>query len=170
MEFESAKGILSLHERNPTILGLHTCYSYWRLGKAQEYWYQWLEHRWPQVKVPGSSPGGDSQFFFRLFSFASFPQTSGHRYVLLYLPDSHSIVCSISNYTSNTCHVHEYKTKSNTHPWCNGHYTIRVHEQWKSNAVKDTLEHADNLECQHILNMHRMNSMQNTHAQSVTAV
>ena len=22
----------------------------------------WLEHRWPQAKVPGSSPGGDSQY------------------------------------------------------------------------------------------------------------
>ena len=21
---------------------------------------QWLEHRWPQAKVPGSNPGGDS--------------------------------------------------------------------------------------------------------------
>ena len=27
-----------------------------------------------QVKAPGSSPGGDSQIFFRLFPFASFPQ------------------------------------------------------------------------------------------------
>ena len=24
---------------------------------------QWLERRWLQAKVPGSSPGGDSQFF-----------------------------------------------------------------------------------------------------------
>ena len=23
---------------------------------------QWLEHRWPQAKVPGSNPGGDRQF------------------------------------------------------------------------------------------------------------
>ena len=37
---------------------------------------QLLEHRWPQAKVLGSRPGGDSQFFFRLFPFASLPQTS----------------------------------------------------------------------------------------------
>ena len=37
---------------------------------------QCLEHGWPQAKVPGSSPGGGSHFFFRLFPFASFPQTS----------------------------------------------------------------------------------------------
>ena len=24
---------------------------------------QWLEHRWLQARVPGSSPGGDSLFF-----------------------------------------------------------------------------------------------------------
>ena len=24
---------------------------------------QWLEHRWRRAKVPGSSPGGDTQFF-----------------------------------------------------------------------------------------------------------
>ena len=37
---------------------------------------QWLEHRWLQAIVPGSSPGGDSQCFFRLSPFASFPLTS----------------------------------------------------------------------------------------------
>ena len=30
---------------------------------------QWLEHRWPQAKVPGLSTGGDSQFSFRLYNF-----------------------------------------------------------------------------------------------------
>ena len=37
---------------------------------------QWLEHRWLQAKVPGSSPGGDQFFLFSLFLFVSFPQTS----------------------------------------------------------------------------------------------
>ena len=35
---------------------------------------QWLEHRCPQVKVSGLSPGRDSHFFFRLFFFFPFPQ------------------------------------------------------------------------------------------------
>ena len=26
---------------------------------------QWLEHRWLQTRVPGSSPGGDSRFFLQ---------------------------------------------------------------------------------------------------------
>ena len=29
---------------------------------------QWLEHCWQQARVPGSSPGGDSQFFSSDFS------------------------------------------------------------------------------------------------------
>ena len=29
---------------------------------------QWLEHRWLQALVPGSSPGGDSQFFLQTSS------------------------------------------------------------------------------------------------------
>ena len=29
---------------------------------------QWLEHRWLQARVPGSSPGGDSQIFSSDFS------------------------------------------------------------------------------------------------------
>ena len=35
---------------------------------------QWLEHRWLQARVPGSSPGGDNQFFLQTFPFVSFPQ------------------------------------------------------------------------------------------------
>ena len=42
---------------------------------------QWLEHRWLQARVPGSSPGGESQFFFRLFPFVSLPETS--EYVII---------------------------------------------------------------------------------------
>ena len=34
---------------------------------------QWLEHRWLQVKIPGSCPGGDSQFFLRTFPVCLFP-------------------------------------------------------------------------------------------------
>ena len=34
---------------------------------------QWLEHRWPQAKVPGSNPGGDSQFFLQTFPVCAFP-------------------------------------------------------------------------------------------------
>ena len=34
---------------------------------------QWLEHRWLQAKVPGSSPGGDSQFFLQTFPVCLFP-------------------------------------------------------------------------------------------------
>ena len=34
---------------------------------------QWLEHRWLQVRVPGSSPGGDSQFFLQTFPICLFP-------------------------------------------------------------------------------------------------
>ena len=34
---------------------------------------QWLEHRWVQAKVPGSSPGGDSQFFLQTFPVCLFP-------------------------------------------------------------------------------------------------
>ena len=34
---------------------------------------RWLEHRWPQAKVPGSSPGGDSQFFLQIFPVCIFP-------------------------------------------------------------------------------------------------
>ena len=34
---------------------------------------QWLEHRWLQARVPGSSPGGDSQFFLQTFPRCLFP-------------------------------------------------------------------------------------------------
>ena len=34
---------------------------------------QWLEHRWLQARVPGSSPGGDSQFFLQTFPVCLFP-------------------------------------------------------------------------------------------------
>ena len=34
---------------------------------------QWLEHRWPQARVPGLSPGGDSQFFLQTFPVCVFP-------------------------------------------------------------------------------------------------
>ena len=34
---------------------------------------QWLEHRWLQARVPGSSPGGDSQFFIQTFPVCLFP-------------------------------------------------------------------------------------------------
>ena len=34
---------------------------------------QWLEHRWLQARVPGSSPGGDSQFFLQIFPVCLFP-------------------------------------------------------------------------------------------------
>ena len=40
---------------------------------------QWLDRRWLQARVPGSSPGGDTQtvnVFFRLFPFVPVPQTS----------------------------------------------------------------------------------------------
>ena len=33
---------------------------------------QWLEHRWLQARVPGSSPGGDSQLFLQTFPFVWF--------------------------------------------------------------------------------------------------
>ena len=34
---------------------------------------QWLEHRWLQARVPGSSPGGDGQFFLQTFPVCLFP-------------------------------------------------------------------------------------------------
>ena len=34
---------------------------------------QWLEHRWLQARVPGSSPGGDSHFFLQTFPVCLFP-------------------------------------------------------------------------------------------------
>ena len=34
---------------------------------------QWLEHRWLQARVPGSSPGGDSQFVLQTFPVCLFP-------------------------------------------------------------------------------------------------
>ena len=34
---------------------------------------QWLEHRWLQANVPGSNPGGDSQFFLQTFPVCLFP-------------------------------------------------------------------------------------------------
>ena len=34
---------------------------------------QRLEHRWLQARVPGSSPGGDSQFFLQTFPVCLFP-------------------------------------------------------------------------------------------------
>ena len=34
---------------------------------------QWLEHRWLQARVPGSSPGGDSQFFLQTFPVCLIP-------------------------------------------------------------------------------------------------
>ena len=34
---------------------------------------QWLEHRWLQARVPGSSPGGDSRFFLQTFPVCLFP-------------------------------------------------------------------------------------------------
>ena len=34
---------------------------------------QWLEHRWLQAKVPGSSPGGASQFSLQTFPVCLFP-------------------------------------------------------------------------------------------------
>ena len=34
---------------------------------------QWLEHRQLQARVPGSSPGGDSQLFLRTFPVCVFP-------------------------------------------------------------------------------------------------
>ena len=33
----------------------------------------YLEHRWLQARVPGSSPGGDSQFFLQTFPVCLFP-------------------------------------------------------------------------------------------------
>ena len=32
-----------------------------------------IEHRWLQARVPGSSPGGDSQFCLRTFPVCLFP-------------------------------------------------------------------------------------------------
>ena len=48
---------------------------------------QSLEHRWPQAKVPGSLVV-TVNFFFRHFTFASFPQTNEYfdRQVFLFLP------------------------------------------------------------------------------------
>ena len=34
---------------------------------------QWLEHHWLQARVPGSCPGGDSQFFLQTFPVCLFP-------------------------------------------------------------------------------------------------
>ena len=42
---------------------------------------RWLEHRWLQARVPGSSPGGDSNFLFRPLPFVSFPQTSEYQFI-----------------------------------------------------------------------------------------
>ena len=38
---------------------------------------QCLEHRWPQVKVPGASPGGDSQLFLQTYPIST-PSTCAH--------------------------------------------------------------------------------------------
>ena len=43
---------------------------------------QWLEHRWLQARVPGSSPGGDSQFFLQTFPVCLFPS---NQLILLFL-------------------------------------------------------------------------------------
>ena len=46
---------------------------------------QWLEHRWLQARVPGSSPGGDSQFFLQTFPVCLFPSNQLILFLLLLL-------------------------------------------------------------------------------------
>ena len=48
---------------------------------------QWLEHRWLQarVPVPGSSPGGDSQFFLQTFPVCLFPSNQLIFYFLFFI-------------------------------------------------------------------------------------
>ena len=46
---------------------------------------QWLEHRWLQARVPGSSPGGDSQFFLQTFPVCLFPSNQSILLLLLLL-------------------------------------------------------------------------------------
>ena len=41
---------------------------------------QWLEHRWLQARVPGSCPGGDSQFFLQTFPVCLFPSNQSILY------------------------------------------------------------------------------------------
>ena len=46
---------------------------------------QWLEHRWLQARVPGLSPGGDSQFFSSDFPVCLFPSNQSILLLLLLL-------------------------------------------------------------------------------------
>ena len=53
---------------------------------------QWLEHRWLQARVPGSSPGGDSRFFLQTFPVCLFPSNQLILLLLLLLLSSGSLI------------------------------------------------------------------------------
>ena len=57
---------------------------------------QWLEHRWLEARVPGSSPGGDSQFFLQTFPVCLFPSNQliiiGHPELIRCFGSLHSSV------------------------------------------------------------------------------
>ena len=59
---------------------------------------QWLEHRWLQARVPGSSPGGDSQFFLQTFPVCLFPSNQ-LIYIYIYITgvSANKILASSSN-------------------------------------------------------------------------
>ena len=60
---------------------------------------QWLEHRWLQAKVPGSSPGGDSQFFLQTFPVCLFPSNQLIILLLLFISTSQDSTETPANVT-----------------------------------------------------------------------
>ena len=59
---------------------------------------QWLEHRWLQARVPGSSPGGDSQFFLQTFPVCLFPSNQSILLLLLLLLFTRTCTVQIAAY------------------------------------------------------------------------
>ena len=57
---------------------------------------QWLEHRWLQARVPGSSPGGDSQFFLQTFPVCLFPSKPVNIIIIIIIMFYDSLVCTDS--------------------------------------------------------------------------
>ena len=62
---------------------------------------QWLEHRWLQARVPGSSPGGDSQFFLQTFLVCLFPSNQ-LTLVYIYTKEKDQVTTSYAIMSTNS--------------------------------------------------------------------
>ena len=82
---------------------------------------QRLEHRWLQARVPGSSPGGDSQFFLQTFPVCLFPSKSVN---ILWLGAPRVLVCTWSVWVT---------VRAASHP------PVWIHRKCELRSLKKTL-------------------------------